>query len=93
MAKKDNLYYLLDRIHKEVNIKIAQRGPYEASEGVYPAMGERKPGVGKKNCQRCQRLLLYRLFREVQNDTYLSPLKKSVSLVEIVTGEVGFVFT
>jgi len=25
-----------------------QRGPYETSEGIYPAMGKRKLGMGKK---------------------------------------------
>ncbi len=29
------------------NPACPQRGPYEASEGIYPVMGKRKLGVGK----------------------------------------------
>jgi hypothetical protein len=34
-----------------------QRGPYEASEGIYPVMGKRKLGVGKPCLLLTQRLL------------------------------------
>ena len=56
------MYYLLDRIHKEVNNKSCQ--PFAESN-----------------------------LGTMENETYLSPRKKSVPLEETVTGDVGLVLT
>ena len=40
------------RIQKAYGVQpcLPQYGPYEASEGIYPVMGNEKLGVGKKGC-------------------------------------------